>query len=286
MSVLRSLESKIADLVEGAFGRAFRSEITPVELARRLVREMDRHRQSSLSSTVVPNEYVIWLSPADRRHFAAIEGSLIDELSAHLLEHARAEKLALPSRPYIELRTDTRLSLGECGIEASITNSPVPPVARRYGVPPPPVRPEPVAAPPPLRPDSQPSRPYEEPPAPAPYEEPARPYAGPSRQPPEGPAVAGDVLPGAWLTVDGQRLAIGAGGAVIGRSGDSDIVIPAQEVSRRHAQIAPQGGGWVLADLNSTNGVRLNGRTLGPPTRLRPGDVIEIGPVELTFEVG
>ena len=54
MSVLRTLETKIADLVEGAFGRAFRSEITPVELARRLVREMDRHRQSSLSSTVVP----------------------------------------------------------------------------------------------------------------------------------------------------------------------------------------------------------------------------------------
>jgi hypothetical protein len=284
MSVLRSLESKIADLVEGAFGRAFRSEITPVELARRLVREMDRHRQSSLSSTVVPNEYVIWLSPADRRHFAAIEGSLIDELSAHLLEHARAERLALPSRPYIELRTDTRLSLGECGIEASITNSPAPPVARRYGVPPPPVRPEPVGAPPAARAEPEPPLPYEE--SLQSYEEFPEPYAEPPRPRPEGPAVAGDVLPGAWLKVDGQRLPIGAGGAVIGRSSDSDIVIPAQEVSRRHAQIAPQGGGWVLTDLNSTNGVRLNGRTLGPPTRLRPGDVIEIGPVELVFEVG
>ena len=77
MSVLRTLETKIADLVEGAFGRAFRSEITPVELARRLVREMDRHRESSLASTVVPNEYVVWLSPADRSHLAAIEDSLI-----------------------------------------------------------------------------------------------------------------------------------------------------------------------------------------------------------------
>jgi hypothetical protein len=270
MSVLRSLESKIADLVEGAFGRAFRSEITPVELARRLVREMDRHRQSSLSSTVVPNEYVIWLSPADRRHFAAIEGSLIDELAAHLLEHARAERLALPSRPYIELRTDTRLSLGECGIEATITNSPAPPVARRYGVPPPPVRPEPVAPSPTARADPEPARLYDD----------------PVQLRPEEPALAGDVLPGAWLQVDGQQLAIGAGGAVIGRSSDSDIVIAAQEVSRRHAQIAPQGGGWVLTDLNSTNGVRVNGRALGPPTRLHPGDVIEIGPVELVFEVG
>src|SRR5580704_3308959 len=187
MSVLRSLETKIADLVEGAFGRAFRSEITPVELARRLVREMDRHRRSSLSSTVVPNEYVVWLSPADRRHFATIEGSLIDELAAHLLEHARAERLALPSRPYIELRTDPELSLGECGIEANVSGSPAPPVARRYGLPPPPVR----------QPQADPHSP---------------PAERPRRPPPPGPPVAGDVLPGAWLDVDGQRVPIAAGG--------------------------------------------------------------------------
>jgi hypothetical protein len=256
MSVLRSLESKIADLVEGTFGRAFRSEITPVELARRLVREMDRHRHSSLSSTVVPNEYVVWLSPADRRQFAAIEGSLIDELAAHLLEHARAEKLALPSRPRIELRTDPRLSLGECGIEANLSNAPPAPVARRYGVPPPP--------------------PPERPPPPA-----ERPH-----RPPPPPPVSGDVLGGAWLEVDGQRVPIGAAGVLIGRSSDSDIVIPAQEVSRRHAQIVPQDGRWMLIDLDSTNGVRLNGRPLGAPVRLDPGDVIEIGTVELVFEEG
>jgi len=267
MSVLRSLESKIADLVEGAFGRAFRSEITPVELARRLVREMDRHRRSSLSSTVVPNEYIVWLSPADRRHFAAIEGSLIDELSAHLLEHARAEKLALPSRPRIELRTDARLSLGECGIEANLVNSPAPPVARRYGVPPPP----PLA--------ERPRGALAERPPPAP-ERPRRPP-----QPQPAP-VSGDVLGGAWLDVDGQHVPIGAGGALIGRSSESDIVIAAQEVSRRHAQIVPQDGRWMLIDLDSTNGVRLNGRPLGAPVRLAPGDVIEIGTVELTFEEG
>src|SRR5579872_692532 len=240
MSVLRNLESKLADLVEGTFGRAFRSEITPVELARRLVREMDRHRQGSLQSAVVPNEYVVWLSPADRRQFVGIENSLIDELAAHLLEHARAEKLALPSRPHIELRTDPRLSLGECGIESNLVNSPAPPVARRYGVPPPPAR------------------------APHPTERQLPPRPG-------GPPLVGEVMPNPWLDIDGRRVPIGAAGALIGRSGDADIVIPAQEVSRRHAQIAPQDGGWVLIDLNSTNGVRLNGRTVGPPVRLTPG---------------
>jgi FHA domain-containing protein len=239
MSVLRTLETKIADLVEGAFGRVFRSEITPVELARRLVREMDRHRQNSLSSTVVANHYVVWLSPADRRHFAEIEDSLIEELATHLLEHARSERLALPSRPQIELRTDRRLSLGECGIEASLVNAPAPAVARRA----PPARGEPSQA------------------------------------------VVAEILPQASIDIGGQRVPIGPAGSVIGRSTDADIVIAAHEVSRRHAQILPDRDGWTITDLGSTNGVRLNGHPLGVPTRLQDGDVIEVGAIELIFEV-
>ena len=246
MSVLRTLETKIADLVEGAFGRAFRSEITPVELARRLVREMDRHRQSSLASTVVPNEYIVWLSPADRRHFEPVEDDLIDELANHLLEHARAERLALPSRPQIQLRTDRRLSLGECGIEANVVNSPAPAVVRRSGPPPPR-----AAAHAPV------------PRAPEPVE----------------------VLPQAFVDVGGRRVPIGLGGSVIGRSSDADIVIAVNEVSRRHAQILPDRDGWTIADLGSTNGVALNGHPVTAPTRLADGDVIEVGTVELIFEV-
>jgi hypothetical protein len=238
MSVLRTLETKIADLVEGAFGRAFRSEITPVELARRLVREMDRHRTSSLSSTLVPNEYVVWLSPADRRHFDGIEPSLIDELATHLLEHARAERLALPSRPHIELRTDRRLALGECGIEARLVNGPGPGIVRRSG-----------------------------PPA-----------AG-------GAALAGEVLSAAFVDVGGRLVAIPPAGAVVGRSPDADIVIAANEVSRHHLRIAPDREGWTVTDLGSTNGVLLNGRPVGVPTRLSDGDVIGVGSVELIFEV-
>ena len=236
MSVLRTLETKIADLVEGAFGRAFRSEITPVELARRLVREMDRHRQSSLSSTVVPNEYVVWLSPADRRHFAAIEASLVEELAAHLLEHARAEHLSLPSRPQIELRTDQRLSLGACGIDAHLVAPAA--VVRRSGVP---------AAP--------------------------------------APPLSGDVLPAAYVSVGGRLIPIGPTGALIGRSSDADIVLAAGEVSRHHAQILPDPDGWTVTDLGSTNGVRVNGHPIGVPTRLEDGDVVELGSVELLFEV-
>ena len=120
MSVLRNLETKLADLVEGTFGRVFRSEVRPVELARKLAREMDEHKTVSVSRTYVPNEYLVWLSPEDRERFEEVEGSLIEELSGYLLEHARRERLALLSRPQIEFRTDERLALGEFGIQTRV----------------------------------------------------------------------------------------------------------------------------------------------------------------------
>jgi pSer/pThr/pTyr-binding forkhead associated (FHA) protein len=97
--------------------------------------------------------------------------------------------------------------------------------------------------------------------------------------------VPGEVLPRAFVEIAGRRVPIAPGGSVIGRSTDADIVVAAHEVSRRHAQILPDRDGWTLTDLDSTNGVRLNGRPIGVPTRLQDGDVIELGAVEILFEV-
>ena len=72
MSVLRNLEAKLTDLVEGTFGRVFRTEVRPVELARKLAREMDEHKTVSVSRTYVPNEYVVWLSAEDRERFEGV----------------------------------------------------------------------------------------------------------------------------------------------------------------------------------------------------------------------
>src|SRR5919107_136908 len=117
MSVLRNLESKLAGLVEGTFSRAFKSEVRPVELARKLAREMDEHRVQSLQRTYVPNEYAVWLSPDDREQFAGYEDELRRELSGYLLEHARRERVALLTPPEISFKTDERLRLGEFGIQ-------------------------------------------------------------------------------------------------------------------------------------------------------------------------
>ena len=118
MNPLRTLENMIAGLVEGTFGRVFKTEVRPMELARKLAREMDENTTVSVSRVYAPNEYSIWLSTKDRARYEGVEDEVIDELCAYLLEHARGEDLALASRPSIKFHTDERLALGEFGIEA------------------------------------------------------------------------------------------------------------------------------------------------------------------------
>jgi hypothetical protein len=253
MSVLRNLESKIAGLVEGTFSRAFRSEVRPVEIARKLAREMEEHKSLSVSRTYVPNQYRVYLSPRDRDRFAEYEQALVDELAGYLLEHARRERLALLSRPVVEFETDERLGLGEFGIQARI---------------------------------SHPSEDDEDEPA-APPAEQGRTMvysaAGRVAEPLEERARARART--ALLFVDGRRMVIGAGGVTIGRSRQCEIVIDDANVSRQHAEIRPRGGSWVLTDLGSTNGSMLNGRKIVGPEVLKPGDEIELGTSAVTFEL-
>jgi pSer/pThr/pTyr-binding forkhead associated (FHA) protein len=63
------------------------------------------------------------------------------------------------------------------------------------------------------------------------------------------------------------------------------VLLDDPNVSRRHAEIRPRGGSWVLTDLGSTNGSRLNGRKLDGSEVLKPGDEIELGTSLLTFEL-
>src|SRR5215218_2951640 len=116
MSVFRSIEHGIQSVLEGAFGRAFRSHVQPVELARKLAKEMDDHRTVSVSRVYAPNEYELWLSPDDREQFRSYEGSLLTELSDYLSEHARREGYALLSTPKVTLHEDEDLAVGEFGI--------------------------------------------------------------------------------------------------------------------------------------------------------------------------
>ena len=254
MSVLRSIESKIAGLVEGTFSRAFRSEVRPVEIARKLAREMEEHRTFSLSRTYVPNEYRIYLSPRDRERFAEYEDALISELTGYLLEHARRERLVLMSRPVVEFETDERLGLGEFGIQTRVVN------------------PEPDA-------DEAPPLPEEE----ASGRTMVYSTAGRVAEPLEERARSRQQT--ALLLMGGKRLVVGPGGATMGRSRQCDVTVDDPNVSRQHAEVRPRGGSWVLNDLGSTNGSRLNGHRVEGSEVLKPGDEIELGTTVLRFEL-
>jgi hypothetical protein len=251
MSVLRSIESKIAGLVEGTFSRAFRSEVRPVEIARKLAREMEEHRTLSLSRTYVPNEYRVYLSPRDRDRFADYEDALISELTGYLLEHARRERLVLASRPVVEFETDDRLGLGEFGIQTRV------------------VSPEPDEEAPPPEESSGRTMIYS--------------TAGRVAEPLEERARARQQT--ALLLMGGKRLVVGPQGVTMGRSRQCDVTVDDPNVSRNHAEVRPRGGSWVLNDMGSTNGSRLNGQRVDGSEVLKPGDEIELGTTVLRFEL-
>jgi pSer/pThr/pTyr-binding forkhead associated (FHA) protein len=88
------------------------------------------------------------------------------------------------------------------------------------------------------------------------------------------------------IVAGGKRLVVPPSGALIGRSRDCDIVLDDSNVSRRHAEISRSGtDGWLIKDLGSTNGVRVNGRTVDGPHPLESGDRVELGTVDVRFEV-
>jgi hypothetical protein len=254
MSMLRNLEAKLGGLVEGAFGRAFKTNVQPVELAHKLAKEMEDNQMVSVSRVYVPNHYRVFLSPKDREQFSSYEPALRKELSDYLLEHARQESFALTSRPQIEFHTDERLELGEFGIQAQLL-----------------------------------APPEEEAEAPAPVA--AAPSAGdfghtmvysPDREVRrlEAPADRRQAV----LISEGRRHPVSGDRAVIGRSRDCDIVVSDPNVSRRHAELRRDENGWHVVDLGSTNGVKVSGRRV-EQVALRDGDRITIGVTDLTFEL-
>jgi hypothetical protein len=246
VSVLRNLEAKLEGLVEGAFSRAFKSQVQPVEIARKLAKEMEEAKSVSLSRTYVRNQFWVYLSPDDRARFDTYEDGLKKELSDYLLEHARTHGLALLTRPTVELETDDRLSLGEFGIQAKLVKpadagEEVEAVEGDFGH--------------------------------------TMVYSTTGARRVEEPRH----MTRALLVGEDKRTVVSGDPFVIGRSRECDLVLDDPNVSRQHAELRREDGGWAVHDLGSTNGIKLNGkRSRGG--RLNPGDEITLGISRLTFE--
>jgi hypothetical protein len=250
--VLRAIEQKIESLFEGIFGRAFRTNVQPVELARKLAKEMDEHRTISVSRVYVPNEYTVYLSPDDREQFSSYEENLKGELQEYLSEHSRREDYALLSPVRVLMETDTDLDMGEFGIATRM----VQPDRRRAA------SGEPVG-------DVEPG-------ATMIYKPKAVPTQAVSA---EELGVEAELV---TLSFDGTRYVVKQRRVVIGRSRDCDIQLADTNVSRRHAELRQEGASYWIVDLGSTNGVEVNGKRV-KRAKLSDGDTITVGSTDVMF---
>ena len=248
MSVLRAIESKLESLFEGVFGRAFRTNVQPVELARKLVKEMDDHRNVSVSRVYVPNEYTVFLSPDDREQFSSYERQLCAELSDYLAEHARRENYALLTSPQVQLDTDDDLDVGVFGIATRL-------VQTSGG--------QAVAA------ETGHTMIY-------------KPSATPVPQPTEAAPIVPEIREIAVLRWNGERHEIDQGRVVLGRSKDADLQVVDPNVSRRHAELRQEGDAYWLVDLDSTNGVEVRGKRV-KRLKLEDGTRFTLGSTEIAF---
>ncbi|MDQ4091698.1 MAG: DUF3662 domain-containing protein [Actinomycetota bacterium] len=214
---LHQFEQRLERLVEGVFAKTFRSGVKPVELGRRITREMDLRRTVGVNGLIAPNHFTVALSPDDNRQFETYAEALTRELSEAVRDHARDEGYLFVGPVHVELTCDDSLGMGEFLVASELREAP-------------------------------------------------------------GGAAAGSLV-----LDDGQRVVVGEDPVTIGRLPECDIVLSDPNVSRRHAEIRRQGNGFVVADLGSTNGTRVNGAGV-KERRLDDGDVITVGGTKVRFE--
>jgi hypothetical protein len=214
---LNQFEQRLERLVEGVFAKTFRSGLKPVELARRLTREMDLHRVVGVSGLIAPNRFEIAISPSDYEQFESYAEALTRELSDAVRAHAREETYAFVGPVHVELNADEGVGVGEFLVASEIVEAP------------------------------------------------------------------GGAAVGSLSLSDGTRVGIGEEPVSIGRLPECDVVLGDPNVSRRHAEIRRQGTGFVVVDLGSTNGTRVNGAGV-KERRLNDGDEITVGGTKIRFE--
>jgi hypothetical protein len=215
---LKGFERRLERMVEGTFARLFRSGIRPVELGRRLVREMDDDRSVDVRGrTLVPNDFTIELNELDHEHFAEVGESLSRELAEAAREHARDEDYVFMGPVAVHLEVDPGQHAGAFQVTARMK---------------------------------------------------------------EG---QGGVGGGSLLLPTGERMALGEHVVTVGRRPGSTLQLADPNVSRSHAEIRPHGNGWIVVDLGSTNGSRVNGTRI-QSHELHEGDQVAFGNTVFRFE--
>jgi len=120
LSLLSDFEKKLESLFEGFFAKQFKSHVQPIEIAKKISREMNEHKVVGINKIYLPNFFTVYLSPKDKEGLASFEGALVTELSEFIEAHAEKEGSALLGAPQIKIEAKDNLSLGEVRIESSL----------------------------------------------------------------------------------------------------------------------------------------------------------------------
>jgi hypothetical protein len=256
MGVARSIERRLEGLMEGFFTKVFRSGLQPVEVGRRILREMAENKTVSVNRIYAANDFRVLMGSEDHRRFSQMESGLQREFSDLVIEQAKDNRWNLMGTPKIRFEENPKLGRGEFRIEAGLSADPEaegPRVSTR---------------------------------------EPRPGDAGATAAiPVDAAARMGLERSGAELVVmddsgePRERISITRSPVVIGRLSTNDVVLSDPNVSRRHAELHRDGQDWLVVDLGSTNGTMVNGK-LAKEHRLKNGDKISFGSSELEFKLG
>ena len=258
-SPMAALERFFERIFERQTARLFRTKLQPIQLQRRIERSMESARSRDGDRTLVPNRYVVRLSPADLAALGEAHPTLAADLADAVLAFARGDGYSLIDRPTVALAADERIEAADAQVSATTDRrQPESGAARAGGN---------------RTTSGEPEAPGD---APPPIEHTAVfvvPVIESSR------AVLREIRPdGASrsLVVDGRPL-------TIGRGADNGLVLADSRASRHHARLFGRRGALILADLGSTNGSWVNDRRIDEMA-LGEGDQIRIGDTLLIVE--
>ncbi len=117
---LQQFEERLERLVEGTLAKPFRSNLQPVEIGRRLTREMDLHRRVGVRGIIAPNVFAVTLAATDVDRFSNFIDALSRELSDAAREHAKAEGYSFVGPVEVEIFEEPKLKAGRFTVEAEV----------------------------------------------------------------------------------------------------------------------------------------------------------------------
>ncbi len=248
MNLLSEFESRLETVFEGFFTRRFKTGVQPLEIAKRLAKEMDSGRSLGISRAYAPNRFTVWLNDEDMARLGTMEKTLASELAEFLAGHARERGYRLVAKPQVELHAQGGVRLGEIEVTAQAAEGKA---GKAKAAPAKGGHTEVISA-----------------------EELAREA---KRLPPARLIVQGKH--------DEAVVSITRATTTLGRAETNEVILPDPSISRFHAEIAVSDKGYRLRDLGSTNGTFLNGAPV-TSAYLEPGDQIRLGETVIEFRSG